>query len=100
MAVSPLEHAASRRCLRSRWTPRSGRPPRSSGAQTAEVVNDKRATTPDTAIRLAGYFGTRAEFWLNVQMRWDLWHDLQAHPDTYRTVAKRRPKAVRDALSA
>ena len=34
--------------------------------------NDPRAVTPDTALRLARYFGTSAEFWLNLQAAHDL----------------------------
>lgn len=38
----------------------------------SEIVNGKRAITPDTALRLARYFGTSAEFWLGMQMTYDL----------------------------
>lgn len=38
----------------------------------SEVVNGKRAVTPDTALRLARYFGTSAEFWLGMQATYDL----------------------------
>jgi addiction module HigA family antidote len=37
-----------------------------------EIVNGKRAITADTALRLARYFGTSAQFWLNLQQRYDL----------------------------
>lgn len=37
-----------------------------------EIVNGKRAITSDTALRLARYFGTSAEFWMNLQQRYDL----------------------------
>ena len=37
-----------------------------------EICLGKRAVTPDTALRLARYFGTSAEFWLNLQQRFDL----------------------------
>lgn len=37
-----------------------------------EVVLGKRAVTPDTAIRLAQYFGTTPEFWMNLQTTYDL----------------------------
>jgi addiction module HigA family antidote len=37
-----------------------------------EIVNGRRAITPDTALRLARYFGTSAESWLNLQQRHDL----------------------------
>lgn len=35
-----------------------------------ELVNEKRALTPDTARRLGLYFGTGAEFWMNIQSRY------------------------------
>jgi antitoxin HigA-1 len=36
------------------------------------IVNGKRGITPDTALRLARYFGTSAAFWINLQARYDL----------------------------
>jgi addiction module HigA family antidote len=38
-----------------------------------ELVNQKRGVTPSTALRLARFFGMSADFWLNLQMRWDLY---------------------------
>ncbi len=37
-----------------------------------EIVHGKRAVTVDTALRLARYFGTSEQFWLNLQARYDL----------------------------
>ncbi|HWV20936.1 MAG TPA: HigA family addiction module antitoxin, partial [Devosia sp.] len=37
-----------------------------------EIVQGKRAVSPDTALRLARYFGTSAEFWMNMQATYDL----------------------------
>ena len=37
-----------------------------------EIVNERRAITLDTALRLARYFGTTAEFWINRQTARDL----------------------------
>lgn len=37
-----------------------------------EVCLGKRGITPDTALRLARYFGVAAEFWMNLQQRYDL----------------------------
>jgi addiction module HigA family antidote len=37
-----------------------------------EIVHGRRAVTPDTALRLAHYFGTSPEFWLNLQQSHDL----------------------------
>ena len=36
------------------------------------IVNGKRAITVDTALRLARYFGTSAEYWINLQSAYDL----------------------------
>lgn len=37
-----------------------------------DIVKGKRGITPDTALRLARFFGTSAEFWLNLQQSHDL----------------------------
>ena len=37
-----------------------------------EIVLDKRSVTADTALRLARYFGTTPEFWLNLQSTFEL----------------------------
>ena len=37
-----------------------------------EIVHGKRRITPDTALRLARYFDMSAEFWLGLQMDYDL----------------------------
>jgi len=36
------------------------------------ILNGKRAITGDTALRLAHFFGTTAEFWLNLQSLYEL----------------------------
>ena len=38
----------------------------------SEIVNGKRGITPDTALRLAIFFDTTPEVWLNLQMQYDL----------------------------
>ena len=42
-----------------------------------EIVHAKRAVTADTALRLARFFGTSEQFWLNLQAR----HDLEVERD-------------------
>ena len=37
-----------------------------------EIVQGRRGITADTAVRLARYFGTSAEFWLNLQSRYEV----------------------------
>ena len=46
-----------------------------------ELVNGKRGLTPSTALRLARFFGMSADFWLNLQQRWDLFKVQQAEQD-------------------
>jgi addiction module HigA family antidote len=38
----------------------------------SEIVNGRRGISADTALRLARYFGSTPEFWLNLQSRYDL----------------------------
>ena len=38
-----------------------------------ELINQKRGITPSTALRLAKFLGVSAGFWLNIQMRCDLY---------------------------
>lgn len=42
-----------------------------------EIVHGKRAITADTSLRLAKFFGTSEQFWLNLQVR----HDLELERD-------------------
>lgn len=39
-----------------------------------EIVNGRRGITPSTALRLAKFFDMSAGFWMNLQLRWDLYH--------------------------
>jgi antitoxin HigA-1 len=43
-----------------------------------ELLAERGTVTPDLALRLARALGTSAEFWLNGQMVWDLYHALRA----------------------
>ncbi len=38
-----------------------------------EIISGKRGVTPSTALRLAKYFGMSADFWLNLQIKFDLY---------------------------
>ena len=39
-----------------------------------EIINSKRGITPSTALRLGKFFGVSPDFWLNLQLRWDLFN--------------------------
>ena len=53
--------------------------------RVGRLVRGTRAFTADTALRLAAYFGTTPEFWLNLQAR----HDLELALDTGRAAFRR-----------
>jgi len=43
-----------------------------------ELIHGKRGITPDTALRLEQLFGMEAQFWLNLQLAWDLYQLLHS----------------------
>jgi antitoxin HigA-1 len=59
-----------------------------------ELANERRGMTPTTALRLAKYFGTSADFWMNLQLRWDLYHAQQDEAKELRSI-RPRPAAAR-----
>jgi addiction module HigA family antidote len=57
-----------------------------------EIVLGKRSLTPDTALRLARYFGTSNRFWLGLQMDFDL-------EETQRQVGERIERQIQPLAS-
>lgn len=53
-----------------------------------ELVNKRRGVTPSTALRLAKFFGTSADFWMNLQLRWDLYQAGIAEADALKQIRK------------
>ena len=43
-----------------------------------ELVRGRRGMTPDTALRLATYFRTEPEFWMQLQLAWDMHRTLRS----------------------
>lgn len=43
-----------------------------------EIINGKRGITPDTALRLEKVLGMSADFWLGLQIDWDLWQTMHS----------------------
>jgi addiction module HigA family antidote len=60
-----------------------------------EIINGKRGVTPSTALRLEKYFGMSASFWLNLQLRWDLYFAQQAEEKDLATIT---PYAMANAV--
>ncbi|PKO22112.1 MAG: addiction module antidote protein, HigA family [Chloroflexi bacterium HGW-Chloroflexi-1] len=42
-----------------------------------EIIHGRRGITPATALRLAKFFEVSPDFWMNLQLRWDLYHARQ-----------------------
>jgi len=56
-----------------------------------DIARERRAVTPDTALRLSRYFGTTPEFWLNLQSAHDLSKTLaDAGPEIERSIEPRK----------
>jgi antitoxin HigA-1 len=51
-----------------------------------EIVNQRRGITPSTAVRLAQFFGMSSEFWMNLQVGWDLYHAQQSDADVLKRI--------------
>ena len=39
-----------------------------------EIINGRRGMTPSTALRLEKFLGMSSGFWMDLQLRWDLYH--------------------------
>ena len=51
-----------------------------------ELVNQKRGITPSTALRLAKFFRISADFWLNLQVRWDLFEAQSSEAEELKSI--------------
>lgn len=60
-----------------------------------ELINGRRGITPDTALRLERLLGASAEFWLNLQQSWDLWHARHGPGARARSRITRHPAVAR-----
>jgi addiction module HigA family antidote len=55
-----------------------------------ELINKKRGVTPSTALRLAKFFGNSPGFWMNLQLRWDLYQAQQTEAGALRQIHRVR----------
>lgn len=51
-----------------------------------EVINRRRGITPSTALRLAKFFSMSVDFWLNLQLRWDIYLAQQEEEKELETI--------------
>jgi addiction module HigA family antidote len=60
--------------------------------RVTQILNGQRGVSADTALRLSRYFGTSAEFWMNLQQTYEL---RRAEQEAGREIAARvRPRAA------
>jgi addiction module HigA family antidote len=64
-----------------------------------EIVNGRRGITPSTALRLEKYFGMPADFWLKLQLRWDLYHAQRAEKQELQTIRPLTEEGVHKPLT-
>ena len=64
-----------------------------------EIVNGRRGMTPSTALRLERFLGMSAGFWMDLQLRWDLYHAQEDEVNELKTIKRCRgtAKQVRSA---
>lgn len=60
----------------------------------SEIVNERRGITADTALRLARYFGTSADFWMNIQKDYELILTRQKSLKVIEKQVRQRPTAA------
>ena len=65
-----------------------------------ELIHGKRGMTPDTALRLERLFGMEAQFWLNLQLIWDLYQAMHSPAAEEIASIQRLPALVTDSASA
>ncbi len=51
-----------------------------------EIINRKRGITPSTALRLSRFFNVSEDFWINIQLRYDLYKTKQAEGNSLKKI--------------
>jgi len=55
-----------------------------------EIIGGRRDITPDTAIRLGKFFGVSPQFWMNLQVRYNLWYAQAERKKEYNKIKPRK----------
>ena len=58
-----------------------------------ELINRRRGVTPGTALRLARFFGNSPGYWMNLQLRWDLFRAQATEQSVLRKIRRVRASA-------
>lgn len=59
-----------------------------------EIVNERRGITPSTALRFGKFFGNSPGFWMNLQLRYDLYKANQGEADEIKEIHTLKNKNV------
>ena len=59
-----------------------------------QVVRGKRGITPSTALRLSRFLGTSADFWMSLQLRWDLYQTQRTEGEQIESIRPHQPVNV------
>lgn len=51
-----------------------------------EIINGRRGMTPSTALRLSRFFRMTPDFWMNLQLRWDLYFAKESESDDLKSI--------------
>lgn len=51
-----------------------------------EIINGRRGITPSTALRFSKFFGVSADFWMNLQLRWDLYFAKESETEELKNI--------------
>lgn len=51
-----------------------------------EIINGRRGITPSTALRLAKFFRMTEDFWMNMQLRWDIYRAKRSEEQELKTI--------------
>ncbi|MFQ5715706.1 MAG: HigA family addiction module antitoxin [Nitrospinales bacterium] len=57
-----------------------------------EIINKRRGITPSTALRLSKFFGVSEDFWMSLQLRWDLYKAKRVEMKELKTIKTFRLK--------
>lgn len=63
-----------------------------------EIVSGKRGVTPSTALRFAKFFGMSAEFWLNLQVKFDLYFAQKKESSVLAQISQMKAIAIEEVL--
>jgi len=62
----------------------------------AKIINKRRGVTPSTALRLAKFFGLSEDFWMNLQLRWDIYKAKLNEAKELKTI---KPLRIKEPLA-